>query len=208
MMKIKLTLGLLTIFTFLLSGCMGVNTYPDADHYLVGPQTYTETIQSMSIDWISGNITLIEDDTMSGVEIIEETNLTKTEELVHTYVHDGILNVKYFASGYTKSSLEYVQKDLFITYKPRLTNITINQTSGSLFASQIVCDDFRLNTTSGNATIQTLNTARTTLNFTSGNLDLAHVIVDQIDVDMTSGTLTMGMDTVESANMNMTSGNI
>lgn len=208
MMKKKLTVGLLTIFTFLLSACMSVNTYPDADKYLVGSKTYTETIQEITIDWISGNITLIEDNTMVGVEIVEETNLTKDEERVHTYVHDGILNVKYFASGYTKSSLNYIQKDLFVTYKPSLSKLTINQISGNLVAESVNCDDFRLNMTSGNATIETINVARTTLNLTSGNLDFDHVIADQLDVSMTSGTLTMGMDTVGSVDIKMTSGNV
>ena len=64
-----------------LSGCgtsMGV--YADADKYLVGEQNYIEEVNTIDIDWISGKIILVEDETVDGVIIKEETDLTSEKE--------------------------------------------------------------------------------------------------------------------------------
>lgn len=195
-----------------LTSCLSISrydSYPDANKYLVGNQEYKENISSLDIDWLSGNLVLIEDSTIEGVKVEEYTNLTKDEEKVHSYLNNGELKIKFFASNYHRllRNSNY-KKDLVITYKPKLTNLKIELTSGSCTAANLTPSDCNINITSGNIEINNIVSNTIHLDGTSGNMELNKIETKEFYSDITSGDLNTAFASVEKAKMSLTSGDI
>lgn len=151
MIKNKLTLGLLTIFTFLLSGCMGVNTYPDADHYLVGSQTYTETIQTLNtarttLNFTSGNLDLahvivdqLDVDMTSGtltmgMDTVESANMSMTSGNIYlTLPSEGAKVTITKVAGTINATRAHTQTGNLYTFGSGEADIKISITSGSIY---------------------------------------------------------------------------
>ena len=62
-------IALLSLLGLSLTSCTYYGTYADADKYLVGDQTYTGELKELDIDWISGQVTVIEDTTSAEIKI-------------------------------------------------------------------------------------------------------------------------------------------
>lgn len=208
-MNKSLSLLLLGLFGLSLTSCgTSVGFYADADKYLSGNQTYNENITSLDIDWISGTLTIVEDESIEGVKIEEETNLTKEKELVHSYFHDGKLNVKFFASGYTKVGFTPYKKDLTITYHPGISSINVDLTSGTFNANTLTADKVEIDMTSGTSDIGSVVAQDFDVDFTSGKMTVDHIKATNFDSDVTSGTIQVGFDEISKASFDLTSGNI
>lgn len=208
-MKNKITFALLGLIALSISGCgIRMSVYADADKYIAGNIVYNDaTIDTLDIDWISGSVTLVEDESATGITIYEETNLTNEKALVHTYLNEGTLKVKFFASGYFCPSFNN-KKELTITYKPGLENLDVDLTSGSITAEQLHAKNFDLEITSGSADIGSLVSDDADIDMTSGTVDIDNVTAKNFDVDMTSGKITLKYEAIEKSTFDMTSGKI
>lgn len=205
-MKNKIAFITLGLMTLSLASCgTSIGLYADSDKYLAGNQNYSENITSLDIDWVSGSLTLVEDATIEGVKVEEVTNLTDPRGFVHSYLNDGELKIKYFASGY-RSHVLRLQKDLTVTYKPGLAKINIDLTSGSLNAESVTSTKFNLDMTSGSAKIANLVADDVDADATSGSIEITKLTTKNFDTDMTSGTFTVGFVSVEKASFDITSG--
>ena len=201
-----ITLGLLSLP---LTSCGTMyGTYKDADKYLAGNQTYDQEISVLDIDWVSGTLTLVEDNTISGVKVEEVTNLTNEKELVHSYLNDGELKIKYFASGHARRSFTSFKKELTVTYKPGLTKINVDLTSGNFTADSITANTFNIDLTSGTAKIGKVTADTIKADFTSGSIEMGEVTAKDLESDMTSGTINIGFKSIDTADFDLTSGKI
>ena len=209
-MKNKIAFITLGLMTLSLAGCgPSMPVYADADKYLAGNQTYQENITSLDIDWISGSVTLVEDPTIEGVKIEEVTDFTEPEELVHSYMNDGDLKIKYFASGHMASwKARPYKKELTVTYKPGLTKIAIDLTSGLLNADTMTASDVDIDLTSGSAKVGAIVAETVDADLTSGTVDITSLTAKSFDSDMTSGTVNIGFTSIETASFDLTSGKI
>lgn len=207
-MKKLLSTILLGFIGISLSSCTNYGIYDDADKYLVGNQTYNENITSLDIDWVSGTLTIVEDETITGVKIEEETNLTNEKELVHSYLDNGELKIKFFASGYSKFGFTSFKKNLTLTYHPGFTDIEIDLTSGTLNANSLTADKVDVDLTSGSANIDKITANEVDVDFTSGRTTINHINANEFDSDMTSGSMTVAFDKVNKASFDFTSGSI
>lgn len=206
-MKKQITLALLGLMTLSLTSCgTYVGVYANANQYLAGNQTYEQDITALDIDWISGSVTLVEDETITGVKIEEVTDLTNEKELVHSYIDNGKLMIKFFASGHRCSKIFGFTKDLTVTYKPGLEKINIDLTSGSLKASSVTANEFELDMTSGNAKIDNVTANKIDTDLTSGEIEMKKVTAQELDADLTSGTFTVGFNSINTASFGLTSG--
>jgi DUF4097 and DUF4098 domain-containing protein YvlB len=207
-MKNKIAFFTLGLLTLPLAGCgTNMSIYPNADKYLAGNQEYSENISSLDIDWISGSLTLVEDASIEGVKIEEVTNMTEEKGLVHSYLNDGELKIKFFASGY-RAHVFNLQKDLTVTYKPGLTKINIDLTSGSLNAEKVTATTFELDMTSGSTKINNLVADEVETDSTSGSIEITNMTTKNMKADMTSGTYTVGFTSIEKASFSLTSGSV
>ena len=204
----KILLTLLTLLTLPLTSCgASMGRYADADKYLVGNQTYTETVNSIEIDWISGEVTLVESETIEGVKLEEEANTTVEKALVHSYLNNGVLKIKYMASGYVSSQTN-LKKSLTVTYKPSLDKMDVDITSGSLKAKAISASEFNLDMTSGNANIGRVIANKVDIDSTSGDVLINDLSAQTFKSDTTSGSVSVGFTYIEKADLEITSGNI
>ena len=209
-MNKKFIISLLSALALVLPGCGGqkMGTYPDADKYVAGSKEYENVeVNKIAIDWISGSLTLIEDESATGVTISEVTTLTEENALVHTYLHDGILNVKYFASGYWIDKFNY-QKALTITYNPGLDELEVDMTSGNLTATTINSKKVNFDFTSGTINVENIVSDDISVDLTSGRATLTKVNAKNFNGRLTSGSIKTNFETVEKASFNLTSGNI
>ena len=208
-MKKQITLALLGLMSLSLTSCgTHVGYYANADKYLAGDQTYEEEITALDIDWISGSVTLVEDPTIIGVKVEEVTDLTKEQEWVHSYVDNGKLMVKFFASGTWCSKPFGYTKELTVTYRPGIDSINIDLTSGSLNAKSMTAKDVEIDMTSGNATIDSIVAESVDTDLTSGEIEIKQMTAKEFDADLTSGTFTVGFTSIEKADFDLTSGKI
>ncbi len=214
----------------LLTGCVNsysIGVYADADKYLVGSQTYEGVLETLDIDWLAGRIELISDESINGMKIVEENDLPDGDK-VHSYYHDGILNVKFMESG-RRSSFDPAQKKLLLTYNPtEIKKIGIALTSGTLVAPKIVAKESVIITmtsgnssfegieapnvsvtfTSGSFTCKELKTPKALLNATSGDMNINNIDADEFNADITSGSMTFSFSRFVNSKLKMTSGNM
>ena len=209
-MKRNIIIGLLSLITMPLSSCgVHTNTYPDADKYVAGNvMMHDVNITSLDIDWISGTLTLIEDDSIGGVEIEEDTDATKEQELVHSYLNNGKLNIKFCASGYTFNRTFGIKKNLKVKYCPGLNDININLTSGKASAETLTAKKIDLDMTSGSISVNTIKAQDVDVDFTSGDIVINHLTASNFNSDSTSGTIKVGFDDISKASFDLTSGNV
>lgn len=208
-MRKKFVFILLGLLTSGLTGCgTKMSVYADADKYIAGNTEYTNVeVSEINVDWVSGSLTLVEDESATGITISEITELTEEKALVHSYYHDGILNVKYFYSGY-RCRTSFFKKDLTITYKPGLDSLDINLTSGSLKAENINVKKFDLDLTSGSTNVSNLVAEDADIDLTSGDITFGKINAKSFDVDMTSGKANVNYEAIEKSSFDLTSGNI
>lgn len=208
-MKKLIALGLLGLMSLSLASCgVYVGRYANADKYLSGNQTYEENITALDINWISGSVTLIEDETITGVKVEEVTDLTNEKELVHSYLDNGKLMIKFFASGHRCSKMFGFKKELTVTYYPGLESANVDLTSGSLKASSITAKEVKIDMTSGSATIDNVLADKVDVDLTSGDINIKNITANDFDADLTSGTITVGFSAISKADFDLTSGKI
>ena len=208
-MKKQIALTLLGLMTLSLTSCgTHVGHYANADKYLAGNQTYTEEITAIDIDWISGSVTLVEDETITGVKVEEVTDLEKEKEWVHSYIDNGKLMIKFFAANTWCSRLFDYTKELTVTYHPGLESVNVDLTSGSLKAESITAKDVNIDMTSGKANIKNIVADNVDVDLTSGDIEIKDVTAKEFDADLTSGTITVGFTAIDDASFDLTSGKI
>ena len=202
-------MGLLGLMTLSLTGCgTHVGYYANADKYLAGNQTYEEEITAIDIDWISGSVTLVEDETITGVKIEEVTDLEKEREWVHSYIDNGKLMIKFFAANTWCSRLYDYTKELTVTYHPGLESVNVDLTSGSLKAESITAKDVDIDITSGKAIVNNIVADSVDADLTSGTIEIKNITAKEFDTDLTSGTITVGFTAIDNADFDLTSGKI
>lgn len=208
-----------------LAACVSFDYYPDADKYLVGTQYYDGELKTLDIDWISGSVTLIQDETADQITVKEDNNLNDDRK-VHSYFHDGILSVKYCKSGLRFGNVKSIDKQLFVTFpsletldlgitsgsanieKLDATTAKIRITSGDLNLGQINVDDFKVGMTSGKVSIASLNTKKADFDSTSGKITIDTLNTVEADFDSTSGPIKVNVEKADKLSFDVTSGNI
>lgn len=214
----KIIKGLLLMGTALaaavvLAGCsfgfISVVHYTNADKYTAGDREITEKIDSIDIDYISGDITFLTEDTDT-VSVKETARIAlDSDRQVHTWVEGSTLHVRYCAAD-KRLDLSSLDKKLEITVPEDVTfsDVNINLSSGDLRADDIKTKKLDVDSTSGNHVIGcTADTV--TINSTSGDIDLTQFgKSEDISVEATSGNFHFNMEEVKNLILNTTSGDM
>lgn len=189
-----------------LTSCTSMGTYADADKYLVGTQEYTGELKDLNIDWISGQVTLIEDNSITSISVKEDNDLPD-EKKVHSYFHDGTLNIKYWKSGLRAKFIESYKKHLYVTF-PSLENLDVDLTSGTLFADKITAKKIDVDVTSGSMELGDIKCDTITADLTSGSMTVNNLETQTGDFDCTSGKITVKESKANSLTFGLTSGSV
>lgn len=210
MKKANLFISLLAIP--LLSGCtvrVKMPVYADADSYLVGSRNYEGSLTSIDIDYICGEVTLIEDSSVNLISVNEDSTLLKEEEQIRSKFEDGKLSIKFMKSGHI-ARLNTKDKKLTLTYNPVvLKDALIRLTSGELKANSITArETVKIDFTSGDASISSIRTSALSVKHTSGNFSLNELYAVNASFNHTSGNINISASSVNKLNCAATSGSV
>lgn len=205
----KAFIALISLLGLSLTSCTNYGTYADADKYLVGDQTYTGVLKELDIDWVSGQVTLIEDTTSAEIKIVEESDVELIEaEKVHSYFNEGTLKIKYWESGHT-SHYSFItrNKHIYVTY-PALEKLTVDLTSGKFDSKKVTASDIKVNLTSGSVDLDEVVCESMTTNVTSGNVNIDKITCNTYEANLTSGSVTIGASIANEMTFGVTSGKV
>lgn len=190
-------------------GMTSVAHYSNADKYVPGDRDITEKIDSIDIDYISGDVKLLTENTDT-VTIKETARIAlDSDRQVHTWVEGSTLHVRYCAAD-KRLDLNNLNKQLEITVPKDVTysEVNINLSSGDLNAGSIKAKSVDLDATSGNLLID-CEAETITINASSGNVDLTQSgKSEDISLDATSGNLNIRMEEAKNLVLNTTSGDM
>ena len=177
----KITALILALVCVLaLSACSGISLpgisyygeYADASKYSTGDFTYNANeIKEIEINWISGNIEIIQSDAAT-LSVRESGGTLETEEQMHYYLRAGKLIIHYCGSGY-KKNIDASAKNLKIEI-PENISIDVDNVSAGVKIGDIKAKDIDISSVSGRVTF-------------------ADVTADDIDVQIVSGKTELGL---------------
>ena len=204
----KAFIALISLLGLSLTACTTYGTYADASKYLVGDQTYTGELKELDIDWVSGQVTLIEDTTSTEIKIVEESDVELIEsEKVHSYFNEGTLKIKYWESGHVSHSFISRNKHIYITY-PSLEKLTVDLTSGKFDSKKVSASEIKVNLTSGNVDLDEVVCETMATNVTSGIVNIDKITCNTYEANLTSGSVTIGASTANEMKFSVTSGKV
>lgn len=207
----------LLIFTFLLifilAGCqcdgyvnsyITYNNYDDSDKYNIGSIKYTESIETLKINWKAGKVEVLE--TQDNTILIEEINTLEEKQKVRSRIKNNELVIHFWESGYA-SKVESEKKTLKV-YVPNDINIIISSTSGDVYNSISKAKKVTIDVTSASIKMDQIECDSLSLASTSGTITTDDVTSDKIDICSTSGSLNLKVMTAENITVSTTSGKI
>lgn len=205
----RILMGLaLGVFSIALSACgTFITSYANADKYVAGTQYYEGELKKLDISWISGSITLIEDETASEITVKEDNNLDEAKK-VHSYFNDGTLSIKYCKSGLGFQHFFAEDKQLSVTF-PSLENLVVSLTSGKLNIEKLNAKSLAISVTSGTVEIGQAEVETTSkISATSGKLIIGSYTTEKFTLSMTSGSATIDELSTDEAKFEFTSGKL
>lgn len=206
--------------------------YNDAN-YLVGDQTYSQSIKNIDVDWVDGSITLeiCEGDSV----MLKETGADSNGEKMRSLVVGDTLYIKYARSSANiwsiptsknltvsiPRSLAAVLGDIDISSASAtvkihgwegenalsIDSLSVDTASGNVTATGIVCGEASVSGASAKIDISG-NVGRLDVSLVSGDLKIVGS-VDEVDLEAVSGNINLISDTVPSElNVETVSGSI
>lgn len=203
----RISMAIMALFLTSCFSSISGGTYRNADKYLIGSQDYAETVKSIEVHWISGEVTLVEDPNITGVKVKEENDLID-EQKVHSYLEEGNLDIRYFASGHTAKNISSKKKALTLTYNPSIEKLTVHSTAGSVYADSISVKEANFDITTGSLNVKKWTAPKADIKIVTGNVKIDEMSVDSLEADMTTGSFTAALKSIAAGNINFTTGHV
>ena len=178
-----------------LAGCGvfsdGRYTKYDESGYAIGDATAVESVRTVEIFWVSGDVTIAVDSSATGVSFTEyaPSGTIQDDELILRYkVWDGKLRIHYAASRAEMS--HSINKNLTISVPAsRLDKITVNSVAGEV-------------------TMTSVSAVETDVDVVSGRVRLTAVDSNEIEVDSVSADVFLTLCSFSRAEIDTVSGNV
>lgn len=161
---------------------MGGTHYANAEKYTAGDVTIQpdsgngNALSEIRVNWIDGSVELQSVEGLKNIEIAEEKSSDMPEgDRVHSYYHDGILEIQYRESGNYFFQSHTTDKHLQIKIPAELAK-EIESIDGDFVSSEVTIGEF--------------DTDQLIVDTVSGNLNFTGSVEREIDVDVVSGNST------------------
>lgn len=221
----KIVLFILTIASvFAFVGCkttftFGNYAYENSEKYTpfesaVDLGEGSATIQKLSLDWIAGEISVVEGDSLK----ISETNVKGTYYPLYYFADGETIFIRYCKSGTENKALNGVSKKLELTVPSSLSSADLDIGSANYTLSLGSLDKLDIDVGSGDGIVNVSSIGTFDLDAGSGNCTLLSTDVKKIDVDTGSGDISLTvqgasvLDSVTidagSANYTLTAGSV
>ena len=182
-------------------------SYKSADKYVAGDREISDKIETIEVDYLSGDVKIVQADTDS-ISIKEKANKSIKDDLkVHTWVECSTLHVRYCDSS-RKINLTNLDKKLEITIPEdvQYEKLIVDMASGNVDAD---CDakDYDLSAASGDIVLkQSGKSDEIKIDTASGGIAVTMEEADKVDVSAASGDILVNADKVNDFKANTASG--
>lgn len=192
-MKRKIILLFLLMFSLIaLSGCSSLNVFQyyvyDDTNYNIGNKAYNEIIEEINIDWIVGNVYIVQS---SNHEIIirEETDIEIEDKFkMHYKLDNQILDIK-FAGSNAKLNYSYKIKDLYVFLPSQMNKIQINNVSSDININNVQIKDLEIDNVSGDIQVEKSKINEIGITNVSGEIIILDNEINSIEIETTSGNI-------------------
>lgn len=182
----------------LLGGCGYGNSsfwtdviFPNESEYAVGNGSVTETVESISLEWVNGEVCIVYYDGAT-IEISETKKGVTSDDLLLRYrAKDSTLDIRYAKNG--RWNIFNVEKDLTVKIPAgtQLKNVTIDCVSANVSLDGLAVNELAVQTVSGEIeSTATIRADRCTLNTVSANVTLS-LRASEVFLDTVSGNTTL-----------------
>ena len=158
--------------------------YDNADAYHTGTQVYEGELVELNVDWILGQVNLVEDENATNITVVEENELSSRQK-VHSLFENGVLNVKFWESGY-RAKTEGKYKKVTITY-PSVKRIYIKTISADVTGNELQAEKMNVETVSGDVTLASARINEIKAESVSGDVKTGVVVCETIERKTVSG---------------------
>ena len=156
-MKRSVIAVILLVLVFALGGCAAITAhagsaciYDNAERYSAGDAEFTERVESLDIEWISGNVRVVTAK-QDSVTVSETVSGQISDDLrVHTFLDGSALRVRFRKSGLNAGT---DSKDLTVTIPEgtALSSLKIESALGDITIDSVTADTCEIETAMGTA---------------------------------------------------------
>ena len=194
-----------------LSACSKNLSYANADQYTAGGATLTETVTSVEVEWLSGNV-----DFAYGNEAevsFSETSEGKLNErnTLYYWLEGTTLHIKFAQSRLGWFGGSYPSKDLTVTLPQGLilNKLEIDSVSADVDINEVSAREIEVESVSGEVTGTLAEGVRELgIETVSGDVNVVAGAVETFDIETTSGEISLQVTNPNSGSIDSTSGNV
>lgn len=166
--------------------------YENANAYQKGSFSYNafDVYDEISINWISGKITLVE----TGKNILKVTENSKNlseDEKVHHLIENGKMILHYAQSGYA-NEIDEKYKEIVIEV-PKKVKISIHTVDASVESDILQPSELEIDSVATNVCINQLHANVLNVNSTSGVLQISNALTSKLNIKTTSAKIEIGV---------------
>ena len=189
-------------------GFINVNgvRYSDADKYTPGDREFSETIDTLDIDWSSGGVKVTAAD-VSVVSVKETTKAQLEDELkVHTWAEGSTLHVRFCKSGESYDKNEPKTVEITVPKAAVFEGVNIDVSSADVTCEGVSAKAVSFDSSSGNITFSG-EAGKITADSSSGDITLTQKgSCESISIDTSSGSADIDAQSVNSLTLDTSSG--
>ncbi len=163
-----------------------IGTYKNADKYTAGDLETDEKIETVDIEWASGYVDIV---SAKGTKVtVKETckDDLSDEEKVHTWVNDGVLYVKFCASGERVDSTSEKRVEITLPDGVELKKLSAEASSADMNADGISAKSVYMEASSGDVRFSGSAGGKFEAETSSGNISFSGE-ADTISAEASSG---------------------
>lgn len=204
----KIIILIILMSCFMLSGCgfTRYNNYDDANKYQIGNFSYNrDSINRIVINWVAGDITIIETDD-NELNVTENATTLKDDARIHYYLDGNTLRIEYAKSKY-RGNIDALQKKLEIEI-PKNISLEMDVVSANINLENGNMTSLSIESVSGDVKISELNVQKAEIESVSGNININKLSTDKLEANTTSGNISIGLNAINNLEMESVSGNI
>lgn len=202
-----LLVAIAAICTGCKSGIIIFDKYSDSGSYSTGSFDYApEDIESVSINWVLGNITIIESES-DKLSVTESGTDLDDDEKMHYLIKDGSLTIQFWESRHS-GRIDSSEKNLTVEV-PKGISLNIKSVSSNISADELNVTDFSANTTSGDIKIDQITADSLKTKSVSGDMSFDEAIIaNDTDMETTSGNIDFNSIESDNAKIECVSGDV
>jgi hypothetical protein len=164
--------------------------YADGDRYCVGNFTYSASeIKSVEIDWEGGRLEIEQSDAPE-LSVMEENPSDEEKKLVHYFLENGELKIRYCASG-LKGKIDEFYKSLRVEI-PAGISLDIENLNADVSLGVLALDEFSISTKTGNVSAEKITCKTGEIETRSGRVSIGDFTANEFDAESERGALCFG----------------